>query len=203
MFDNDDRVLLLHGIVVVASRFYTGSTDDNHTTNPAASVSALSPLSPAQVQQQQQQPVPQQSHPLEAYIKSSRDHLLLRTTSYCTLLSAQALCLLAIDSLSEGGQGPRVWNIMSMLICTAHHLCLSRTPIPREAETESPLIRNEAPDEGINLGIIGAEERRRLFWVVYAIDHLSSVSHGQYVGTDTKRIRLPYPASDDDWGVFQ
>ncbi len=67
-------------------------------------------------------------------------------------------------------------------------------------EVSTPLIRNEDPDDGLDLSTIEAEERRRLYWVIYSLDRLSSASHGQPGGTDTKTIRLPYPVREEEWG---
>lgn len=135
----------------------------------------------------------------EAYVKTSREQVLLKTVDMCTLTSTQALALLAVDALGQG-QGPRTWNVMSMLVCAAKHLCLSRVSVASVVEVNTPLVRNEDPDDGLDLSSIEAEEKRRLYWVIYSIDRLSSVSHGQPGGTDSKSIRLPYPLHDDDWG---
>ncbi|KAF7359508.1 Fungal specific transcription factor domain-containing protein isoform 2 [Mycena sanguinolenta] len=164
-----DKRVLLHGIVVTSFRFWQ------------------KPRPPPTIR--------------DAYIQTSREQILLRTINVCTVTSTQALTLLALDALGNG-QGPRTWNVMSMLVCAARHLCLSHQASPSAvAETDKPLVRNEDPDDDdpTDLSSIEAEERRRLYWVIYSIDRLSSVSHGQSGGTDTKSIRLPYPVHDDDW----
>ncbi|KAL7943892.1 fungal-specific transcription factor domain-containing protein [Trichoderma barbatum] len=147
-----ERRILLHGIVIVAFRFWRKQDPPLETR--------------------------------EAYVKASRDYILQKTVDACTL-----------------GQGPRTWNVMSMLVTSAKHLGLSKSPSPTSIETSTPLVRNEDPDEGLDSSIVETEERRRLFWVIYSIDRLSSVSHGQPGGTDTRNIRLPYPANDEDWGL--
>ena len=163
-----ERILLLHGIVVMAFRFW-------RKPEPALEVR-------------------------DAYTRTSREQILLGTIDACTLTSTQALTLLAIDAVGQG-QGPRTWNIMSMLVCAAKHLCLSRDSSSiAGAETSTPLVRNEDPDDGLDPSSIEAEERRRLFWVIYSVDRLSSAAHGQLGGVDTKSIRLPYPVDDEDWG---
>ncbi|KAH8819286.1 fungal-specific transcription factor domain-containing protein [Xylogone sp. PMI_703] len=135
----------------------------------------------------------------DSYVKVSRDRILLKTIDTCSVISTQALALLALDALSQG-PGPRTWNIMSMLVTTVRHLSLAKSFPSPSAETTTPLVRNEDPDDDLNLSIIETEEKRRLFWVVYSLDRFSSVSHGQPGGTDTKNIKLPYPANDADWG---
>lgn len=162
-----ERQILLHGIVIVAFRFWR------------------KPDPPLEAR--------------EAFVKASRDFILLKTIDSCTMISTQALTLLAIDTIGQG-QGPRTWNVMSMLVTAAKHLGLSKNPSSSSIETNTPLVRNEDPDDGLDSSIIETEERRRLFWVIYSIDRLSSVSHGQPGGTDTRNIRLPYPVNDEDWG---
>lgn len=162
-----ERQLLLHGMVVIAFRFW-----------------------------QKPDPCPEIR---DAYVKTSREQILLNTIDACTLISTQALTLLAVDAVGQG-QGPRTWNVMSMLVSAAKYLGLSKATSPASVEANTPLVRNEDPDDGLDLSSIEAEEKRRLFWIIYSIDRLSSVSHGQLGGTDTKSIRLPYPVDEKDWG---
>ena len=72
------------------------------------------------------------------YIKASRDQILLKTVDNCDLISTQALTLLAVDALGQG-QGPRTWNVMSMLVAAARHLCLYRILSSAHVETNAPL----------------------------------------------------------------
>lgn len=135
----------------------------------------------------------------DQFIKTSREQVLLKTIDACTLVSTQALALLALDSLGQG-PGPRTWNVMSMLVAAARHLGLAKSPSPTTPETNTPLVRNEDDDDGAGVSNIAVEEKRRLFWIIYSLDRFSSASHGQPGGIDAKNIRLPYPASDQDWG---
>lgn len=162
-----ERDLLLHGIVVVAFRYWSQAM-------PSVEMR-------------------------ENYIRFSRDQILLRTIDQCTLISAQTLALLAVDALGEG-PGPRTWNAMSMLVSASKHLGLSKNREAPSDNADLALVRNEDEEEGLNLTNVAAEERRRLFWVIFALDRLSSASHGQPAGIDTKGIKTLYPASDDDWG---
>jgi hypothetical protein len=135
------------------------------------------------------------------FVRASREQVLLRTFDACSLVSTQALALLALDSLGQG-PGPRTWNAMSMLVAACRHLGLAKSPSPTTPETTSPLVRNEDDDDGAGVSYIAVEEKRRLFWTIYSLDRFSSASHGQPGGIDAKNIRLPYPASDRDWGQY-
>ncbi len=67
-----ERQLLLHGIVVIAFRFW-------RRAEPAVEIR-------------------------DAYVKASAEQILIKTIDSCTLISTQALTLLALDAL---GQAPR------------------------------------------------------------------------------------------------
>ncbi|RFU28718.1 hypothetical protein B7463_g7621, partial [Scytalidium lignicola] len=161
------RQILLHGIVVVAFRFW-------------------------------RQPAPS-AEVRDNYVKISREQILLSTIDTCSLISTQALALLAVDAIGQG-PGPRTWNIMAMLITASKQIGLAKGFSPAGTETNTALVRNEDPDENLDLSSIEVEEKRRLFWTIYSLDRFFSVSHGQSCSIDTKSINLQYPARDEDWG---
>lgn len=135
----------------------------------------------------------------DQFMKMSQDKILAAIMDTCTLVSTQALALLAVDSIGQG-PGPRTWNIMSMLVAASRHLGLSRNLEGVAQDPDTPMIRFQDEEEELNLTYVGAEEKRRLFWVICGLDRLSSVSHGQAGGIDSKSIKTLYPANDDDWG---
>jgi hypothetical protein len=135
----------------------------------------------------------------ENFTKISQEQILLNAIDACSLISTQALALLAVDAIGQG-PGPRMWNMMAMLITASKQMGLAKGFSPASNETNIPLVRNEDPVDNLNLSSIEVEEKRRLFWTIYSLDHFSSVSHGQPSGIDTKSIELPYPARDEGWG---
>lgn len=135
----------------------------------------------------------------DAYVKTSREHLLLAVVDTSSLLTTQALALLALDAIGQG-PGPRTLNIMAMLISAAQQLRLARVSSSSNGETSTSLVRNEDSDDDVDVSSINSEEKCRLFWAIYMLDRFSSVSHGQSASIDTKNIKLPYPASDENWG---
>lgn len=162
-----ERQILLHGIVIVAFRFWR------------------LPEPPAMTR--------------ESYMRASREQILLNTVDTCSLVSTQALALLAVDAIGQG-PGPRTLNIMAMLLTATQQLGLARSPSSTNGEPNIPLVRNEDPGDGLDLSSTESEERRRLFWIIYGLDRFSSVSHGQAGGIDTKSIKIRYPANDENWG---
>ncbi|KAI1122251.1 fungal-specific transcription factor domain-containing protein [Nemania abortiva] len=163
-----ERQILLHGIVVVAFRYWKHSD-----------------------------PPPELR---ENYTKSSREKILLETIDTCSLTSTQALSLLAIDALGEG-PAHRTWKVMAMLYTAVQELGLTKSRSLIDVEVDTPLVRNEEPNDDLDLSIIEAEEKRRLFWLIYRQDQFSSVSRGQGGTINVHDIHLPYPAGEEEWGV--
>jgi hypothetical protein len=163
-----ERELLLHGLVVVAFRFWTGPE-------------------PASFERPKQ-------------IAVSRERILLAAINSCTIVSTQALALLAVDALGEG-TGPRAWNTMSLLATAARHLGLATNPALSKPVTavNTPMVRNDDDDETIFPSVVEVEEKARLFWVICSLDRFSSVAHGQPGGILTGTIKMPYPKSDSHW----
>ena len=130
----------------------------------------------------------------EAYLKHSREQILLQSIDQCTLVSTQALALLAVDALGRG-TGPHCWNAMCMLVTAARHLGIAINPLLSNSESNTPLVRNDDEEnESESSSAAEAEEKARLFWVICSLDRFSSVAHGQPGGIDTKTIRMPYPS---------
>ena len=138
----------------------------------------------------------------DRHVAASREHILLHAVNTCTLISAQALVLLAVDALGQG-TGPRAWNTMSLLATTTRHLGISVNPglVIAVTESNTPLVRNDDDDPSIFPSIIEAEERVRLFWVFCSLDRFSSVAHGVPGGITTNTMRMAYPKSDSEWAA--
>ncbi|ETS81553.1 hypothetical protein PFICI_06555 [Pestalotiopsis fici W106-1] len=135
----------------------------------------------------------------EAYVSNSREQILLKAINAHSLVSAQALTLLAIDAVGQG-PCPRTCNIMAMLLSTTQQLRLAKRSLPASGGSNTALVRNEDSDDDLCSSSIEEEEKCRLFWTIYSLDRFSSMLHGQSGGLDTKSIRLPYPVGDEEWG---
>lgn len=139
----------------------------------------------------------------EAYVKVSREEVFLKTIDAYSLISTQALALLAVDAIGQG-PGPRTLNIFAMLTTAAEQLGLSRSVTgprltPPDAEIRTPLIRDEGMDKDLDLTDIQEEEKQRLFVVIYNLDRFSCVFHGQPGDYRTNNIRLVSSASGGSW----
>jgi hypothetical protein len=136
----------------------------------------------------------------ERHLTVSREYVLHSAMDNCTLMSTQALALLAVDAIGSG-TGPRTWNIMSLLATAARQLGLFKDVAPAAVEPDTPLVHNDDDYGEIDPTFVVAEERRRLIWVLCLLDRLSSVQHGQLGNIKTRAIRAGYPSMDDEWGV--
>ena len=161
-----DRELLLHGIVVVASRFW-----DKATLSIAI---------------------------LQGRVRVSKNQLQLCCIDTCSLVTTQALALLAIDALAQG-PGTRIWMLRSMLSAAVQQLGLTKEVIQKPPEPSTPMVGNEGLDNDPETSNIAAEERRRLFWAIFSIDQIASVALGQPSSVPHKLIKLRYPCPDDLW----
>ena len=133
-----------------------------------------------------------------AYVEASRKHILLHCTDICSIVSTQALALVAIDAVGQG-TGARMWNILSMLSASVQQLALTREPLSRETESATPMVGNSDPENTIDATAVAAEERRRLFWTIFSVDRFGSVALGQAGGIPVNSIKVRHPTNDADW----
>jgi hypothetical protein len=135
---------------------------------------------------------------MQGYLQHSRDRLVLHCLDSCSLITTQALTLLAIDALSQG-PSTRIWMIRSMLNAASQQLGLGKEQSSRTPEVNTPMVGNEGLDNAPETSNIAIEERRRLFWTMFSIDHFASVALGQSSGIPTRTIKLHYPCSETQW----
>lgn len=135
----------------------------------------------------------------DQYVKAARNKILLHCVDTCTIISTQALTLLAIDAFGQG-PGPRTWSVMAMLVAAAQQLGLAKAAGLTASESNCSMVRNEDPDESTSSSNKDLEEKRRLFWAIYTLDRFSSLSNGSTCAIDPKSIRLRFPVHDKDWG---
>lgn len=138
----------------------------------------------------------------ERHIQLSKDEILLRSTDSVSLVSTQALVLLAVDSFASA-PGTRTASIMALLTCAMHYLGLMRRPLDENQEASFILVRNEHHehhDMADEPFYIEEEERRRLFWMVFSLDRFTSLSHGTQCIINAGNINQRFPGGDSDWG---
>lgn len=134
----------------------------------------------------------------EHYLKSSRDRIYLTCADSCNINSTQSLTLLAIDAFSQG-PGTKIWMVMAMLAAAVQQLGLAKETPMQAPESSQPLVGNEVTDSNAEASSIAAEERRRLFWVIFKLDRFASVSLGQPGAINTRSIKLRTPSEDGNW----
>jgi hypothetical protein len=131
------------------------------------------------------------------HLQASRDRLTLCCLETSSLVTTQALALLAIDALAHG-PGTKIWMIRSMLNAAVQQLSLSKESL-RTPEVTTPMVGNEGLDNIPETSNLATEERRRLFWTMFSIDHFASVALGQPSCIPARTIKLHYPNQDTHW----
>jgi hypothetical protein len=171
-----ERELLLHGIVVCASRFW-----EKRAPSPNA---------------------------LYGQLQTSVSRLTLGCLETSSLVTTQALTLLAIDAMAQG-PGTKIWMVRSMLNAAVQQLGLGKEQFPRTPEVSTPMVGNDGLDGTLETSHIASEERRRLFWTIFSVDHFASVALGQPSAIPPRTIKLRYPGLETQWyqpaaaGYFQ
>lgn len=135
---------------------------------------------------------------MQNHVQASRDRLALRCLETTSLITTQALTLLAIDALAQG-PGTRIWMIRSMLNAAYQQLGLGKEQFSRTPETSTPMVGNDDLESTPETSNIVSEERRRLFWTIFSIDHFASVALGQPSGIPARTIKLRYPSPETQW----
>lgn len=123
----------------------------------------------------------------ESAISASRTRVLQEAVDSCTLVSTQALVLLAVDTLGTG-TGPRAWNILSMLVASVRHLNITKA--------STALVRNEDRDDDPGTSSHEREDKKRLFWSIVMLDRFCSTQHGQAGGIQSIPEWILPPTSD-------
>lgn len=162
----EDREILLHGIVVCSVRFW-----EKTTPSPAV---------------------------MQEHLQASRDRLALCCLETTSLITTQALTLLAIDALAQG-PGTKIWMVRSMLNVALQQLGLSKEHTSATPEASSPMVGNDDLESTPETSHIVSEERRRLFWTAFSIDHFASVALGQPSAIPARTIKLRYPSPEGQW----
>lgn len=132
----------------------------------------------------------------EEYKRAAKQHVVSHAIESTSIASVQALALLALDVIGSE-QSPSSWGILALLTRSAVHLGLT------SEDDHNPTRLAPAPSLSRTSIIPPAadwredEARRRLFWLIFALDRYACVSTGwDFALPDTQR-RLP--CSDDLW----
>ncbi|KIY34495.1 hypothetical protein I305_03279 [Cryptococcus gattii E566] len=131
--------------------------------------------------------------------QKAKQQVLAHAIESTSISSLQALALLALDLIGSD-QGPSSWGILALLTRSAVHLGLSteedpnpwlgRTPMPSLSRTNiipPPSTWHED------------ESRRRLFWLIFALDRYVCVSTGWDFALPDFDIKRRLPCSDSIW----
>ncbi|KAH8898092.1 hypothetical protein GQ53DRAFT_411765 [Thozetella sp. PMI_491] len=117
------------------------------------------------------------------YMDTARDKILTSAVEKISVTSARALIFLAFDALGHGPTG-RMLNIMALLNTAVSQLDLTPEAADGMEYSQRNLTRlvrnqvNEAEQSHDQLSQAETEDRCRLFWTIYTLERIVSVSHG-------------------------
>ncbi|KAJ5299788.1 hypothetical protein N7476_011345 [Penicillium atrosanguineum] len=132
----------------------------------------------------------------ERQIKVSRRVVMLHAMQSLSIESIQALVFLAFDFMGCG-HPLKAWPIIGSLTRTVEYLQLTVEP-PELSLKKPPLLRPLAllslPRDWTE-----SEERRRLFWNVFLLDRVCSVTSGWHTSLTSDHVQRRLPCSGAPW----
>ncbi|KAK3388496.1 fungal-specific transcription factor domain-containing protein [Sordaria brevicollis] len=141
--------------------------------------------------------LPQESR--QRFYNSSKQRVLLYGMEHSSVMSLQALVILALD-LCGSSNGPPGWNIMALITRGVVQLGLA-------VETNSMTVSPSYPSIYTLRAMVlpeprdfaEEESRRRLFWMVYVLDRYATISTAFDFALDDKEIDRTLPCRDELW----
>ena len=135
----------------------------------------------------------------QRFYTSSKQRVLLYGMEHSSVMSLQALVILALD-LCGSSNGPPGWNIMALITRGVVQLGLA-------VETNSMTVSPSYPSIYTLRAMVlpeprdfaEEESRRRLFWMVYVLDRYATISTAFDFALDDKEIDRTLPCRDELW----
>jgi hypothetical protein len=149
----------------------------------------------------------------DRYKQAAKQYVLSHAIESTSISSVQALAILALDLIGSD-QGPSSWGILALLTRSAVHLGLTseddtQNPSSTHSTTVGPgsafSTRPPAPSLSRTSIIPPAanwredESRRRLFWLIFALDRYACVSTGWDFALPDFDIKRRLPCADEIW----
>lgn len=133
------------------------------------------------------------------FYNASKQRVLLYGMEHSSVMSLQALVILALD-LCGSSNGPPGWNIMALITRGVVQLGLA-------VETNSMTVSPSYPSIYTLRAMVlpeprdftEEESRRRLFWMVYVLDRYATISTAFDFALDDKEIDRTLPCRDELW----
>lgn len=138
----------------------------------------------------------------DQYKRAAKQHVLAHAIESTSISSVQALALLAMDLIGSD-QGPSSWGILALLTRSAVHLGLTSE---NDTATSNGFTARVPASTLSRTSIIPApttweedESRRRLFWLIFALDRYACASTGWDFALPDFDIDRRLPCSDEIW----
>ncbi|KAK3952376.1 fungal-specific transcription factor domain-containing protein [Pseudoneurospora amorphoporcata] len=135
----------------------------------------------------------------QRFYTASKQRVLLYGMEHSSVISLQALVILALD-LCGSSNGPPGWNIMALITRGVVQLGLA---VETNSITVSPSYPSICTLRAMVLpeprDFTEEESRRRLFWMVYVLDRYATISTAFDFALDDKEIDRTLPCRDELW----
>ncbi|KAL1893506.1 hypothetical protein Sste5346_006334 [Sporothrix stenoceras] len=132
---------------------------------------------------------------IQATIEKARRRVLVEATSELTVENLQALVIVAFSDLGNG-EPSRAWPIIGSLTRTVEFLCLN---VENDQHHDSPASYFSLPSLPPPRNWIEEEERRRVFWNIFALDRTCSITTGWSVGLTADNVSRRLPICGTHW----
>ena len=132
---------------------------------------------------------------VERQIRISRRAVMLNAMGSLSLENTQALVFLAFDYLGSGDV-MKAWPIVGSLTRTANYLQLTKEA--EDTSRKQPLLRSLII-LGKPLDWTESESRRRLFWVIFLLDRICSITSGWHTSLTSSDVHRRLPCGGGLW----
>ncbi|KAK2808450.1 hypothetical protein FQN50_004658 [Emmonsiellopsis sp. PD_5] len=130
----------------------------------------------------------------DAGVRKSRSTVILTAMDSLSVENLQALIIIAFDNMGKG-QGAKAFSIIGSLSRTVEYLQLT---VEADEHERQPLLK---PLSSLSQtrNWTEAEERRRVFWVIFLLDRFCSVTTGWNTSLTSDDVRRRLPSDGGLW----
>ncbi|KAK2746163.1 hypothetical protein FQN55_005792 [Onygenales sp. PD_40] len=131
---------------------------------------------------------------IDAAVRKSRSTVILTAMDSLSVENLQALIIIAFDNMGKG-QGAKAFSIIGSLSRTVEYLQLT---VEADEHERQPLLK---PLSSLSQtrNWTEAEERRRVFWVIFLQDRFCSVTTGWNTSLTSDDVRRRLPSDGGLW----
>ncbi|PGH17460.1 hypothetical protein AJ79_01060 [Helicocarpus griseus UAMH5409] len=189
----DTYFLVIHPWIPMLhqSRFRQRLSDANKKSNLAVILHAMTAAALPHISDNIQEMVPSG---IDAAIRKSRHAVILTAMDNLSVENLQALIIIAFDNMGKG-EGTKAFSIIGSLTRTVEYLQLT---VESDEHERQPLLKPLTSLPATH-NWTEAEERRRVFWVIFLLDRFCSVTTGWNTSLTSDDVHRRLPADGGLW----